>query len=71
MAAFSQRAPAAVRDTVSAPESGELAQVPIGEGIYAAMSVPVELDGSPKRAPPMGAFRSRQLTDGEGPQTTG
>ena len=32
MAAFSQRAPAAVREVVSAPESGELARVLVGKG---------------------------------------
>jgi GAF domain-containing protein len=47
MAAFTQRAPAAIRDIASEPEWGELAQVLIGEGICAGLSVPVELDGSP------------------------
>jgi len=47
MAAFSQRAPAVIRDIGSEPDWGELAQVMLGEGIYAALSVPVELDGSP------------------------
>jgi GAF domain-containing protein len=47
MAAFSQRAPAVIRDIGSEPDWGELAQVLMGEGIYAALSVPVELDGSP------------------------
>jgi GAF domain-containing protein len=47
MAAFSQRAPAVIREISAEPEWGELAQVLVGEGIYAALSVPVELDGSP------------------------
>ena len=47
MAAFSQRAPAVIRDIGSEPDWGELAQMMAGEGIYAALSVPVELDGSP------------------------
>jgi hypothetical protein len=47
MAAFNQRAPAAIRDIGSEPDWGDLAQVMMGEGIYAALSVPVELDGSP------------------------
>jgi GAF domain-containing protein len=47
MAAFSQRAPAAIRDISAEPDWGELAQVLVEEGIYAALSVPVELDGSP------------------------
>ena len=47
MAAFSQRAPAVIRDISAEPDWGELAQVLVGEGIYAALSVPVELDGSP------------------------
>jgi hypothetical protein len=47
LAAFSQRAPAAIRDISAEPDWGELAQVMAGEGIYAALSVPVELDGSP------------------------
>jgi GAF domain-containing protein len=46
MAAFSQRAPAAMRDISAEPEWNELAQVLMGEGIYAALSVPVELDGT-------------------------
>jgi GAF domain-containing protein len=47
MAVFSQRAPAVIRDISSEPDWGELAQVMQGEGIAAALSVPVELDGSP------------------------
>ena len=47
MAAFSQRAPAMIRDVSAEPDWGELARVMMGEGIYAALSVPVELDGSP------------------------
>jgi GAF domain-containing protein len=46
MVAFSQRAPAVMRDISTEPEWEELAQVLMGEGIYAALSVPVELDGS-------------------------
>src|SRR5215203_5802347 len=44
MAAFSQRAPAVIRDISSEPDWGELAQVMLSEGISAALSVPVELD---------------------------
>ena len=47
LAAFSQRAPAVIRDIGSEPDWGELAQIMLGEGIAAALSVPVELDGSP------------------------
>ena len=47
VAAFSQRAPAAIRDIASEPAWGELSQVLLGEGIHAALSVPVELDGNP------------------------
>ena len=47
LAAFSQRAPAVIRDIGSEPDWGELVQVMVGEGICAALSVPVELDGSP------------------------
>jgi GAF domain-containing protein len=36
-----------IRDISSEPDWGELAQVLMGDGIYAALSVPVELDGSP------------------------
>ena len=46
MVAFSQRAPAAIRDISAEPEWAELARVLMGEGIYAALSVPVELDGT-------------------------
>jgi GAF domain-containing protein len=46
-AAFSQRAPAAICDIAAQPESGELGRVMLDEGISAALSVPVELDGSP------------------------
>ena len=46
LAAFSQRAPAAIRDISAEPEWAELARVLMGEGIYAALSVPVELDGT-------------------------
>jgi GAF domain-containing protein len=46
VAAFSQRAPAVLRDISTEPQWGELAQVLAG-GILAALSVPVELDGSP------------------------
>jgi GAF domain-containing protein len=46
-AAFIQRAPAVVRDISAEPEWGELGSVMLGEGIAAALSVPVELDGSP------------------------
>jgi GAF domain-containing protein len=46
MAAFSQRSPAVMRDISAEPEWGELAQVLMSEGIYAALSVPVELDGT-------------------------
>jgi GAF domain-containing protein len=51
MAAFSQRAPAVIRDIGSEPDWGELAQVMLGEGICAALSVPVELDGSGQGPP--------------------
>ena len=47
MAAFNQRAPAVIRDISVEPEWAELAGVLMAEGIYAALSVPVELDGSP------------------------
>jgi GAF domain-containing protein len=43
--AFSQRLPAAIRDIRTDSEWGEFAQVLLGEGICAALSVPVELDG--------------------------
>jgi GAF domain-containing protein len=47
VAAFGRRAPAAIRDIHHEPGWGEQAQVMLGEGICAALSVPVELDGSP------------------------
>jgi GAF domain-containing protein len=47
MAAFSQRVPAMVRNIRHEPQWGKLIQVLPGEGICAALSVPVELDGSP------------------------
>jgi GAF domain-containing protein len=43
--AFSQRLPAAIRNVRTEPGWGEFAQVLLGEGICAALSVPVELDG--------------------------
>jgi GAF domain-containing protein len=43
--AFSQRLPAAIRDLKLEPEWQEFTQVLISEGIRAALSVPVELDG--------------------------
>jgi GAF domain-containing protein len=43
--AFSQRLPAAIRDIRTEPQWAEFAQVLVGEGICAALSVPVELDG--------------------------
>jgi GAF domain-containing protein len=43
--AFSQRLPAAIRNVRTEPGWGEFSQVLIGEGICAALSVPVELDG--------------------------
>jgi GAF domain-containing protein len=43
--AFSQRLPAAIRNVRTEPDWGEFTQVLIGEGICAALSVPVELDG--------------------------
>ena len=46
MVAFSQRAPAAIRDISHEPQWGELGRVLVGEGIGAALSAPVELDGS-------------------------
>jgi GAF domain-containing protein len=46
MVAFSQRAPAAIRDISHEPQWGELGRVLMDEGIGAALSVPVELDGS-------------------------
>ena len=46
MVAFSQRAPAAIRDISHEPQWGELGRVLVGEGICAALSAPVEVDGS-------------------------
>lgn len=46
MAGFSQRTPAIVRDIRHRPQWGELVQNLAGEAICAALSVPVELDGS-------------------------
>jgi GAF domain-containing protein len=43
--AFSQRLPAAIRNIHTDPDWGEFAQVLLAEGVYAALSVPVELDG--------------------------
>jgi GAF domain-containing protein len=43
--AFSQRLPAAIRDLRAEPDWQEFTQVLVGEGICAALSVPVELDG--------------------------
>ena len=43
--AFSQRAPAAIRDVNTDPDWQEFTKVLLGEGIVAALSVPVELDG--------------------------
>jgi GAF domain-containing protein len=43
--AFSQRLPTAIRDIRTDPEWAEFTQVLLGEGICAALSVPVELDG--------------------------
>lgn len=43
--AFSQRLPAAIRDIKLEPDWQEFARVLVGEGICAALSVPVELDG--------------------------
>src|SRR5215216_6563736 len=43
--AFSQRLPAAIRDLRTEPHWQEFTQVLAGEGICAALSVPVELDG--------------------------
>jgi GAF domain-containing protein len=43
--AFSQRLPAAIRDLGLEPDWQEFTQVLVGEGICAALSVPVELDG--------------------------
>ena len=46
MVAFSQRAPAAIRDISHEPQWGQLGRVLAGEGICAALSAPVEVDGS-------------------------
>ena len=43
--AFSQRAPAAIHDVKTEPDWQEFTQVLLAEGISAALSVPVELDG--------------------------
>jgi GAF domain-containing protein len=43
--AFSQRLPAAIRNLTAEPGWDDFAQVLLGEGIGAALSVPVELDG--------------------------
>jgi GAF domain-containing protein len=43
--AFSQRLPAAIRDIRTEPDWAEFTQVLLAEGICAALSVPVELDG--------------------------
>jgi GAF domain-containing protein len=43
--AFSQRLPAAIRNIRTEPDWGEFTQVLLSEGICAALSVPVELDG--------------------------
>jgi GAF domain-containing protein len=43
--AFSQRLPAAIRNIHTEPDWDKFAQVLLGEGICAALSVPVELDG--------------------------
>jgi GAF domain-containing protein len=43
--AFSQRLPAAIRDLNAEPDWQEFTQVLVSEGLRAALSVPVELDG--------------------------
>ncbi|HEV8649242.1 MAG TPA: GAF and ANTAR domain-containing protein [Actinomycetes bacterium] len=43
--AFRQRLPAAIRNIGTEPDWGEFTQVLLSEGICAALSVPVELDG--------------------------
>jgi GAF domain-containing protein len=43
--AFSQRLPAAIHNIHTEPDWQEFAQVLLGEGVCAALSVPVELDG--------------------------
>jgi GAF domain-containing protein len=45
MAAFNQRAPAAIGDIRTERDWGEISQVLLGEGVCAALSVPMELDG--------------------------
>jgi GAF domain-containing protein len=43
--AFSQRLPAAIRNIHTDPDWGEFTQVLVAEGVCAALSAPVELDG--------------------------
>ena len=43
--AFSQRLPAAIHNIHTEPDWQEFTQVLLGEGVCAALSVPVELDG--------------------------
>ena len=43
--AFSQRLSAAIRNIHTEPDWDKFAQVLVGEGICAALSMPVELDG--------------------------
>jgi len=43
--AFSQRLPAAIRNIHTEPDWGEFTQVLLSEAVFAALSVPVELDG--------------------------
>jgi hypothetical protein len=43
--AFSQRLPAAIRNIHTDPDWQDFTQVLLGEGVCAALSVPVELDG--------------------------
>ena len=43
--AFSQRLPAAITNIHTDPDWGEFAQVLLAQGVCAALSVPVELDG--------------------------
>jgi GAF domain-containing protein len=43
--AFSQRLPAAIRDIHTEPDWDKFAKVLVSEGVCAALSVPVELDG--------------------------
>jgi GAF domain-containing protein len=43
--AFSQRLPAAIGNIHTDPDWGEFAQILLAEGVCAALSVPVELDG--------------------------